>query len=235
VSPFKYVRRIGIPKEDIISINAGTNWRDKINFIELQPSQQLIKVNYNVAVKSESQTFDEKAIQRDGFKPMIRSLYYMPYEGEGEAAPFEAMKWKHLLREWYFNTHNMLNGSMTFVGQNKYIQVGDNVIVDSEVVGVGKTWNKVQKNTSSETYLLAHVEGVEHSFTVNPINGARKFVTTVKFVRGIITDKNGNTLADDPAAIDQYATDMSGIDRKNYNVFGTSTENDTDVQKLKGK
>lgn len=244
-SKFSYVRRTLIPLEDVIDINAGTNWRDKVNFIEIRPQPQLQQLNFDVQVKVDSQVIDRKAYEREGFKPMIQSAFYMPYQG-GEPAPLEAVKWKHLLREWFFNTHLMLNGSMTIIGQNKYIQVGDNVMVDASVFGPS-SFNA--KQSGQATYMLAHVESISHNFTVDQ-NGARNFITTIQFVRGVITGENGEILgssgvggisgfsapggSDLDGALDRNAKDLPGPGEKNTKVFGSSTLTDPDKSKLKG-
>jgi hypothetical protein len=134
LSKFSNVRRVKIDLEDVVSINAGTNWRDKFNFIEIRPQPQLNQTNFDTMVKVQSQVVDRKAYERDGFKPLMQTAYYMPFNGS-EPAPLEALQWKYLMREWYFNTHLMLNGSVTFIGQNQYIQVGDNIQIDSTVLG----------------------------------------------------------------------------------------------------
>lgn len=235
VSQFKNVKRCSIPLEDVLTINAGTNWRDKINFIEILPQPNLNQVNFDVAVKTQAQEKDAESIRRDGFRPLFEPVQYMPYKGD-KPAPLEVIKWKEVLREWYFNTHNMLNGAVTFMGQRKYIQVGDNIQIDASVLG--SPFSQAQKNIEDRgitTYLLAHVESVSHRFTVDP-NGARSFTTTVQFSRGIITYENG-----DPvdvlvgSAVDDKASTMNTISEKNTkSTLGTSTASDPNSQKLRG-
>lgn len=228
---FSDVRCIEIPIEDVVTINAGTNWRDKINFIEIRPQPQLNQTNFENIVKLECQAIDRKAYERDGFKPLIQSVFYMPFDGF-EPAPLRCTEWKHLMREWYFNTHLMLNGSMTIIGQNKYIQVGDNVMIDSSVLGAG-AYNSEQDN--NKTFMLAHVESVAHTFNVNPETGARSYATTIRFVRGVITDKNRKIVSNDlQGALDTNADALSESGEKNYRVIGTSTTTDPNKNKLKG-
>jgi hypothetical protein len=229
-SKFSNVRRIEIPTEDVVAINAGTNWRDKINFIEIRPQPQLNATNFENAVKLDSQVIDRTAYERDGFKPLIQSVQYMPFDGS-QPAPLKCLEWKYLLKEWYFNTHLMLNGSITIIGQNQYIQVGDNIMVDAGVLGSGILNIKQYDKT---TYLLAHVEGVSHNFGVNSETGARSFSTTIRFVRGVITNKNGQIIGSDQleGAIDMKAQAIGGGEEKNKNVVYNSTI--TDPEHVKG-
>lgn len=235
VSRFSDIKKISIPVEEVLSINAGTNWRDKINFVEVLPQPNLNQTNFESAVKLDSQSKDLGAFERDGFKPLIEKVAYMPYN-DRKPAPLEATKWKRVLREWYFNTHNMLNGAVTFIGQRQYIQVGDNIEIDSGVFGAAP-FNKEQKtltDNQEDSFLLAHVESVSHQFNVDE-NGTRSFFTTVQFSRGIIADSDGKTIEQSGAAIDNDAEILINDAEKNtHNTFGTSIESDPDTQKLKG-
>ena len=236
ISRFSDVRKINIPIEEVLNINAGTNWRDKINFVEVLPQPNLNQTNYSNAVKLNAQTKDLGAFERDGFKPLIEKIAYMPYKDNKSPAPLEATKWKTIIREWYFNTHNMLNGAVTFVGQQQYIQVGDNIEIDSAVFGAAP-FNKAHKtftDSNQDSFLLAHVENVSHQFTVGD-DGARSFFTTVQFSRGIIADANGKTIDNAGSAVDKSATILNDAEEKNiHDSFGWSGESDPDTQKLKG-
>lgn len=235
---FSNVRRIKIPLKDVMSLNFGTNWRDKVNFIELKPTSNLNPVQQTMAntFKIFGQTVDEFAYQRDGFKPMLVECNFIPKSGDG-VDPKKLGHWKYLLREWYFNTHLMLNGSITFIGQNEYIQVGDNIMIDSTILGQAPI-TSAQLITTSKTYLTAHVESISHSFAVNPETGARTFQTTVQFVRGIITDEAGKLVASlvplgpEAGAIDRISSNLQSPQERNGNVFGSSTPTDPDAEKL---
>lgn len=265
ISKFKNVRRSIIPKEDVISINAGTNWRDKINFVEIRTAPSLVQETYESQIKLEAQIVDRLACEREGFKPLIATATYLPFSSgsAGAVSPLNAMQWKYLLKEWHFNTHIMLNGAVSFVGQNQYIAVGDNIMIDASVLG-NSSINSFQAGSKGGAFLLAHIESVSHNFQIDPENGARTFVTTVQFVRGIISDKDGNMIGvaggaaasavsaakslisgalglggsggGDPidAALDGSANSLPLSNEKTKNVLGSSTPMDPDKNKLKG-
>lgn len=222
ISKFSNVKANFIPYTDVININAGTNWRDRVNFIEIRPQQQLVQINFDSAVKLEQQVIYQQAYEREGFRPLVETTKYMPFSLSGELDPFGMTQWKNLLAEWYFNTDLMLNGSMTIMGQDFYIAVGDNIQVNSKVLGLGAFNSPQSQGAGSEdTYLLAHVESVSHQFGVNPETGARSFYTTVNFVRGIITDKNRVILSpfELATALDPSAADLPQTGEKNTNVY----------------
>ena len=191
ISKFENVRRIEIPLGNVIAIDAGTNWRDKYNYIEIQIDQSLQEDVFKAQIKINNAIYDKRVFGREGFKPLITQTKYIPELKGGSFNYLAIYNWKFILKEWYFNTHSMLNGSMTFTGINDYIQVGDNIIVKSEILGIDQNLNLDSINNKGNTYLLAHVESVSHSFTVNPETNARTYISVVQFVRGIITDSKG--------------------------------------------
>lgn len=243
-SDYKNIRRHQIPKQDVISMNAGTNWRDRYNFVEINFGRQIIKNEKNKqgiegALKAELQFFDQESIRRDGLLPMSMNVNYIPPSTDGEGTDFKnAIAYKYLAKEWYFNTHKMLNGVLTIVGQDNYIGVGDNIMVPAEVVTPNFNYNVSTISNKGKAYVLAHVESVSHNANVGN-NGARTFTTEIAFVRGIITDINGNQLQDKEQTLDQDTSKLTPSDELNADrVFGTSSgkdgKQDPDQQKLRG-
>ncbi len=256
ISLFKNLDRYHIPLAEIIDFNAGTNWKDKINFVEVLPEDDSQYGSAAVDAKISSQAFDDISFNRDGFKPLKTVFNAYPVElnplGGFDISPRNLTKFKYLLKEWYFNTHNMLNGSLTIIGQDNYIPVGQNIIIDAQILGDSLNFNYAVSSTdldgpsgavssaigtigslssigssqpvlpSNRAYLLAHVESVNHSFSVN-LEGARSFFTTITFVRGVITDNNGQIIDNDSiGGVDQYASDLSSTDRQNSTNTVTS-------------
>ena len=221
---FKYIRKINIDLNDVLNINYGTNWRDKINFLEIRPGGNLLNGNNNIAaaLKKEGQITDKQGYMRDGFKARIETAFFAPHK-DGKITPLLVKDWKYLLKEWYFNTHLMLNGVMTIIGQDDYIQVGDNIAVPSEILGSAP----INAKQADEAFLLAHVEAVSHEFTVDQSTGARNFITKISFVRGIIADKDGVKIGSSASgAIDTSSAELP-IDRERLgNVVKSPSENE---------
>jgi len=236
LSKFQRVRTKVIDLNDVISCNFGTNWRDKYNFIEVNIDRSLFKEVFAKDVKLESQFKDADSIGRDGLQSMMASFSYIPQNEDGIQSPLDAFVYKYALKEWYFNTHKMLNGNLQVIGQDQYIQVGDNIRIKAEVLGPAKNISAQQKASRHFTYLTAHVESISHTAQVDP-NGARTFTTNINFVRGIITDINGKLIAlpGNAGAVDQDASKVTPTVEKNKGTLGTSGSKDPDRQKLKGK
>ena len=247
-SDFKNVKQIKIPKEDVISMSAGTNWRDRYNFIQVNfgraiMKQENSKMFLEASLREKTQFFDRESIRRDGLMPMQLNVKYIPpSKDDTSVTAFEnATAYKYLAKEWYFDTHKMLNGTLTIVGQDQYIQVGDNIIVPSEVIAPAQNINKDSILNKRKSHMLAHVESVSNTVNVSE-DGARSFVTNISFVRGIITNESGDPLLFTGASqtIDQDTSILSPAQELNSDrAFGTSSgkdgRSDPDVQKLKGK
>jgi hypothetical protein len=244
VSPFKNVRAHEIARADVLMVNVGTNWRDRYNFIEVNVNSALMAGSsgndtFSPEMKAKNQTYDEVAIGRDGFKPMIINAKFIPSNiKDGSLDPFRVLEYKVMNREWFFNIHRTLNGSLTLIGQDDYIAVGDNLIIDADAISPGRNTNKDHIKNRGRAYFLAHIESVAHSATVNE-TGARTFTTEIQFVRGIITDKSGKEL-DEDVYLDENTHEVTPTQELNSNrVFGTSSgkdgKMDPDVQKLRGK
>lgn len=234
-SYFQNIRQHVIDNDTVISINAGTNWRDKYNFVEIKPNFQDFNVIANWS-KQKSQLYDILAFDREGFRPLIVATKQFPVAGEKIAqgsltVDFDQLeKWCYILREWYFDTHRLLNGTVVMTGINEYIGVGDNIALDAKLMNPTPNMNKTML-AAPDSYLLAHVESIAHSFTVGD-DGARRYQTTIQFVRGLIVDENDVTIGD--AAVDKYTTDLSpSEDRNRVNAISTSTESDPD-EKVRG-
>ena len=239
MSPYQLLKTYDIPLGEIIAFDAGTNWRDKFNFAEIKPGWQNADLLANW-IKTIAQTADVKAFQREGFRPLIMSSKQFPtFTGKQGFEPQNDLGininvlagWKQLLREWYFDTHRLLNGTMTIIGQNQYIDVGSNVRVPADILGRTPNFNSGAQ--ASGTFLLLHVESVNHSFRVDQ-NGARNFVTTISFVRGIAVTANGS-LVGGVGKTDDEASDQTNAQYKNTNnVISTSSALDPNPDKANG-
>lgn len=194
-SKFKHVKKVMIELNDVISANAGTNWNNRINMIEILPNvKELEKLDLQGLTKQSGQVIDDYAAQREGLKPMLlRSNWYAVDDGNTFSAnAFAVVAWKYILQEWYFNLHNLLDGSLEIIGQDQYIAVGDNVLVPAKVLGPTPNFFKdLTPKQAENIYLLAHIEGIQHKFAVDD-NGARIYTSVIQFSRGMLTNKDGD-------------------------------------------
>lgn len=238
-SYFQNVKRHVLDAPSIVSVNAGTNWRDKFNFVEIKPQFQDFVVIANW-YKQKSQVFDAKAFEREGFRPLIFDTKQFPSAktsvgaSDGTDIDWSQLEvWAKLLREWYFDTHRMLNGTIVVQGIDGYIGVGDNIQFDAGLINPTPNMNSGAVKKHDAGNILAHVESISHNFTVSD-DGARSFRTTINFVRGIVVNNNGELLGD--GLMDQSASATTqSQDRNTNNVISTSGTQDPDPQKVKGK
>ena len=229
-----------IDKYEVEAVNAGTNWRDKFNFIEVKPNFQDFSVLGNW-YSQKNQAFDPEAFKREGFRPLIMETKQFPSKGDSAGSNSEPnidfdqlQKWVFMMREWYFDTHRMLNGTIQIHGSTEYIAVGDNIRFDASLLNVTPNINKAvaDAQTTDNFFILGHVENVSNTFTVN--EGARAFTTTIQFVRGIVVNGDNKVAGEGP--LDKYADQVkvNHRDRNTVNTASTSDQLDPDSHKLKG-
>jgi hypothetical protein len=72
LSYFQNVKTHLLDPITVKEINAGTNWKDKYNFVEIKPQFQDERI-MEAAIKTYTQAFDTTAFQREGFRPLIFS------------------------------------------------------------------------------------------------------------------------------------------------------------------
>lgn len=240
ISKFKFIKTNVINDLEVISVNAGTNWRDKINFIEIKPNFSEFAIVSNW-VKQKSQVFDPTSFKREGFRAMIVDTKQFPVKKGAQIAKAsdhgidwsQLEVWAKLMREWYFGTHRMLNGTITIHGTTPYIGVGENIRFDAGLLNPTPNINKATVQSKVNPAILAHIESVQHSFTVDD-TGARSYRTTIQFVRGITVNKNNELIGE--GVLDQDVTQTSQHDDRNQrNTVSTSDQRyDPDPQKVRG-
>lgn len=235
ISEFNHVKKFIIDKNDVINLNIGNNWADRVNFIQVRCDHPTyVALGMDKQCYGKSCIFDNDSINRDGFKPMIKVSHDLPFvqkNGNHKLANVildvttQVTDWKYLLKEWYFNIHTTLNGSISIIGQNDYIEVGDNIVIDSSLFDQS---NNVNSRSAFSpfligTTLLAHVESVSHTF--HSVDGIRSFVTTIRFVRGVIADETGNiTYGVVESTLDNDAAIIDTNNKINKNVINTEVK-----------
>jgi hypothetical protein len=240
-SDYKNVRRHKITKEEILAINAGTNWRDRFNFVEINYNRQIPEEDANRianAFKKDLQFFDRESIRRDGLLPLTMPVLYFPPDNADPSKPniHSCIAYKYLGKEWFFDTHKMLNGVVTLIGQDNYMQVGDNIIFEANIISSNFNVNTDSLNNSNNAYILAHIETISNTATVSQ-NGARSFITEIQFVRGIVSDSNGVPVGNAPEqTLNQDSSDIDSSQERIDRVIGKSSgkdgSQDPDIKKM---
>jgi hypothetical protein len=214
-SYFQYLKTHKLNSVDIMSVNAGSNWRDKVNFIEVKPQFQEFNIVANWT-KQRAQVFDREAFDREGFRSMIVETKQFPGKQGSPAESninFDSLaEWGKLLREWFFGTHRMLNGTIVLHGSTEYIGIGNNIKFDAGLLNPNVNINEATKSLGKNKFILAHIESISHSFNVTS-DGARTYRTSIQFVRGIIVDENNKNVGD--GVLDQDVTKLSESDDNN--------------------
>lgn len=217
-SKFQFIASHRLNDEAVINVNAGTNWADKFNFIEIKPDINELSV-LGVLLKAKSQAYQggnstSDVFDREGFRPIIFSIKQLPFGEKSSADPIKGdvlSKWVHLAKEWYFDSHKLLNGTVVLHGSSEYIPVGDNIMFDAGLVGVTPNYNSGSPK-QKDIFVLAHVESVQNTFSVHS-DGTRSFQTTIQFVRGIFVNEQKQLVGE--GTIDSLASALSKTDSRN--------------------
>ena len=221
-SSFFLIKKTQIEKDRVITIQAGTNWRDKINFLEVLPQMGHVIPGYEwvtpMTKSSGCAAYDKVSFGRDGFKPLLFSTPFIPFKN-GKPDNFENMKqWIPVMQKWYFNNHKMLNGTVSISNQEEYIGVGENLVLDGTLFSSSFHVNG-DTTRGEESKMLAHVESVTNNFSVDNF-GTRNFVTTVSFVRGVFTDSSVDKLLDPESyGIDSDALKLKDNEERLTNIY----------------
>lgn len=231
LSYFQNIKTHLIDTQTVKEINCGTNWKDKYNFVEIKPNFQDERTMEST-IKTSTQAFDAGAFQREGFRPLIFNTKHLPsptFEGPNLVAASwsELGGWVQMLKAWYFDTHKMLNGTISMTGIDGYIAVGDNIQFDAQLISPNKNFNIGQNKLPQAAFILAHVENVSHSFGVDPESGARTYTTTIQFVRGIMVNQQKVliNLDQNPGVLDTKASlTPEGVDNNTLNTYTTSNQ-----------
>jgi hypothetical protein len=233
-SMFQYIPVHRLEDEGVISVSAGTNWHDKYNFVEIKAEtgdaaflDVLTKPKSQAFQVSEGNAASSDVYDREGFRPIIFSIKQLPYTVDSTTAraDFNAIhRWVSLVKEWYFDSHRLLNGQLTIYGSSEYIPVGDNIMFDAGLVGVTHNHNSASVK-EEKIFVLGHVESVQNNFTV-AADGARSFQTVIQFVRGILVDEYKGLIGE--GTIDTLASTLAKSDSTNKTAL--STQPDATVQ-----
>lgn len=231
-SDFKKIKTHKIDSINIVSIAAATNWRDKYNFIEIRPAFPDFIILDNL-IKRKTQEWDAEAFKREGFRPLIVSTKQFPVSGQKDNKtpmkpdPEKFKAWTLLLKEWYFDNHRLINGSISMTGTTEYIGVGNNIMVEAYLINPNLNFTKDSYKSKNKVYLLAHVENISHSFSVDE-NGGREYMTNIQFVRGIFVNENKELIGD--AALDKMSDDLTSIDDINSkNVVNVDSDKELEI------
>lgn len=217
-SMFQNIYTHKLDDESIINVNAGTNWADKYNFLEIKADINELQV-LGMLLKARSQAYQgtnstSEVFDREGFRPIIFSIRQLPFNVQSAKDPLNAdliSKWVHLAKEWYFDSHKLLNGTIVLTGRGHYIPVGDNIMFDAGLIGVTPNYNSGSPK-KDPIYVLGHVETVQNNFSISA-DGDRSFQTIIQFVRGIFVDAQKRLIGE--GTIDTLASALSKNDSKN--------------------
>lgn len=202
-----YVSRV-ISEDEVVGLNVGKSDRERFNFFlvfpnagnGVTPEKSILE---SVLRRGVSSVADTASIARYGLRPYITQTPYIANGKTGEN--FLAIN--EIVSDMWDKAALYESGQVMLIGAHEHIPVGTNIRFEE------RGW-------------LAHVEQVDHTFTVSP-DGTKSYKTTLTFVR--LQMLNGDPVDLTEATEDQdkegvlFMNDDDGIDR---GVTFTKTEKD---------
>lgn len=158
-----------IPSHKVINYDIGFSEYDRVNFTELN-AFELNAQNKGMGINTNNKPSNQEgSIKRFGLRPKI--VYGADYGFSATDKLNTASTWRGLLRDWFFDTHRYVNGTVECIGLTEHIAIGENIVLQQEEI-------------------LGHIESYTHTFSVDPETGLKTFRTSIEFVRGISSKSN---------------------------------------------
>lgn len=150
------------------SLQLSKNEAARFNFVQVftQTIPGIQKTSQAFQIAAGNFQFDKGDIERNGLRPYIKSS---PFNFLSQKDLKEkAVPWSKIVTDWIIDGHLRESGTLTFVGLQDPISVGDNLEFDGVVY---------------------HIEAISHDMSVAP-SGIKTFKTTLTVSHGI--DKRSN-------------------------------------------
>ena len=166
------------------SFNIGTSDAARFNFFQIYG--QLFGVNSTspnfaqfAQIKAGNFALNPIDVMRNGSRNMVQTV--LSDFSDTVDQKIIISDWAQLIKDWYGNSHLKLNGTLTTVGIQAPVAVGDNL----ELAGK-----------------LFHIESITHDYTVDDTNGpgpvTKSFVTSFDLSQGVLSD--GSYAFNEPVA-----------------------------------
>jgi hypothetical protein len=153
----------------IESISLGRTDTARVNFVHIVGKTRHVDIK-NEVIQQESKgkhQWDTEDIKRNGLRPIITACDF-DFPLDGETKVDNSTKWNLLYADWLFNGHLKENGTITCVGIEDPICVGDNLQLENTVY---------------------HIESVSHNMGIDA-DGRKHFKTSLTLSFGVDDRKN---------------------------------------------
>lgn len=169
-----------IQEDEIMAFDSGRSDHSVFNFffvgMALFGENSSITAHMQGTASKDVKEFGNIASQgRFGFRPFITTSIYNSLVDDKKSPDFlKALNApSRIVRDLWENAHLYESGSVVIIGSHLHIPVGTNIVF-------------------SERGWMAHVEGVNHTFSVDGSSGIKSFSTAITFSR--LSDLKGNPI-----------------------------------------
>lgn len=176
VTKFTSLPRWKIDSNLLRDINIGREDSHRINYVQVQSiaptaTQQANNTYIADQIAEGNYSYDAGDISRSGLRPaiLVNQFDTLATDKEAKYSP----KWSQLLADFMVGGHLKLNGTITVVGIEDAIAVGDNLELDG---------------------VLFHIEAISHQASIN-YGGGKSFSTMISMSHGVKADQKEKTFA----------------------------------------
>lgn len=158
--------RLSIVSSDIKQKNIGKTDHERLNYALVVP--KIDSDTYNVLYVAGANV---PSIQRYGLKVFQGQTSYVLSASstkQGDGIRDFCKRCVNLIQDWFFNAHNLYNGTIVIDGKDEYIEAGSNLYI-------------------SDAQQLFHIEGYTHNYEI-AASGETTYVTELRVSRGQLFD-----------------------------------------------
>lgn len=154
----------------VYNMNLGKDEAARINFVQIYTRA----VSFNDAKNRAAQAgtgnyqFDPDDIKRHGLKPYLATADF-DYPENINKSKTKGKEWANLVADWVIGGHLKESGTISCVGIQDPISVGDNIQFNG---------------------IIYHIEGVTHTININPQSGKKIFRTNLTVTFGMSPESN---------------------------------------------
>lgn len=195
----------------LYSIDLGKDEAARMNFVQVFTRTIPDTYEQDMAQQISEKNFflDDGDIQRNGLRPyVVTANFDFPIK---ESKKLRAKQWAEIVSDWVIDGHLKESGTITSVGIQDPISVGDNLELDG---------------------IVYHVESVKHTMTIS--SGKKKFRTTLTLSYGM--DVRSNKLRPVYAEMDHTDQHTKNLeDYENERIYPGTSDTQDIIGRLDGE
>lgn len=153
--------------DKVEAMNLGRDDAARFNFVQIFGRSQSNSPNASIAfqTKAGNYEFDKEDIRRSGLRPFVATIPYDYQEATSQTVTVTPY-WATLVSDWLLGGHLKISGTVSMVGIEKPVSVGDNFQLGD---------------------IVYHIESISHS-GIQGMDGSKTFKSSLQLSSGVLDD-----------------------------------------------